>query len=183
MTELSTRRRILAGLGTAGSLALAGCTGGSGDGGGGDDGGGDVGTDTLTPAPVEADETVRVGPDGDLVFAPAELRVEVGATVAWVWDSSGHTLTVQRKPGASDWRGTNLSTKETGYVLTETFDVEGRYDYYCTPHQSAGMSGTLLVGGESPTGTATAAGSPTDETTPTSPSPTDGSGGGGDGSY
>lgn len=150
MTTHRTRRDMLRAIGTAGAVTLAGCTGGNGDGqtdGGG--GGGDEGEPEATES-VDADEVVTVGPNGDLVFEPAELAVEVGTTVAWKWDSGGHTVTVNDQPQGSQWRGTNLSTKESGYVLTKTFDVAGRYDYYCTPHRSSGMKGTVVVG-ETPT--------------------------------
>ncbi|WP_255150516.1 plastocyanin/azurin family copper-binding protein [Halorarius halobius] len=173
MTRHTTRRDALAAITTAGTLALTGCIGGQDAGGGGNDDGDTptpTSTSTSTSTPVEADATVTVGPGGDLTFAPSQLRVAVGATVAWRWDSGGHSLTVRRKPGESDWRGTNLSTKEAGYVLTETFEVAGRYDYYCTPHQGAGMSGTLFVGGESPTGTAPSAEEASATTTPTAES-------------
>lgn len=116
---------------------------GSDDGGGDDDdgsGGGDTDDGGM------ADETVRVGPGGDLVFDPAETTVEVGATVEWVWDSDTHTVTPESVPDGSDWEGTGSTTHDAGYSHSHTFETEGQYDYYCEPHRSAGMVGTLTVG-------------------------------------
>lgn len=178
------RRDLVRFLGATGAVALAGCIGGSGPQvGDGDD------TDTETNEPIEADHVVTVGPGGDLRYDPADLRVAVDSTVAWKWDSGGHTVTVEDKPQGSSWRGTNLSTKEAGYVMARTFDVEGTYEYYCTPHQSDGMTGTLVVSEETATatggGNATATGNGTGTGTGTGTT-VDGGGeddGGGGGNY
>jgi plastocyanin len=162
-----TRRAVL---GSAAAMAtgLAGCTGSQdgGSGGDGSDGGSEptptgtseptptatpepTSTDTATPTPeatAAADETVVVGPDGDLVFDPAELRVEVGATVLWRWDSGGHTVTVESQPDGADWRATGQETHESGHTHTHTFEVAGTHEYVCLPHESAGMVGSVTVG-------------------------------------
>lgn len=172
------RRALIRVLGASGVAGLAGCIGGNGP----DPVNGD-GTDTETNEPIDADHVVTVGPDGDLRYEPAELEVEVDSTVAWKWDSGGHTVTVQRKPSGADWRGTNLSEKDAGYVMARTFDVEGTYEYYCTPHQSAGMNGTLEVSEDVGTQTETGDGNATDTGTDTGTGTTVGGGedDGGDG--
>ncbi len=124
---------------------------------------------------MAADYEVVVGPGGALVFDPAELQVEVGATVKWTWASGGHSVTLDSRPNDSDWRGTGLYTHEEGYVMTNTFDTAGVYEYYCNPHRASGMSGTLVVGDETPT-----EGDATPTATPT-PTEDDGAGGGGGG--
>lgn len=171
------RRDALRALGATGVAALAGCVGGGGNGDERDGNGNGDGntTDQPSPTPSNADAVVVVGPGGELRYEPAQLRVDPGAIVAWRWDSGGHTVTVASQPPGSQWRGTNLSAKKAGYVLVHNFEIEGEYEYYCTPHQSDGMTGTVVVGGEaSPTatgdgnatgtgtGTGTGAGSPTD---------------------
>lgn len=176
------RRDALRALGVTGIAALAGCIGGGGGNGGDGDGDGDGdgnGTDKPSPTPANADAIVVVGPGGDFRFEPAQLRVDPGAIVAWRWDSGGHTVTVQSQPPGSQWRGTNLSAKKAGYVLVKTFQIEGEYDYYCTPHQSKGMTGTLVVGGEA-SPTETGGGNATETGTGTG-SPTGGGEDGGDG--
>jgi len=92
----------------------------------------------------DADKTVTVAPDGNHEFSPADLTVEPGTTVAFEWDSGGHTVTVDSQPDDANWSGVD-STQSEGHTLTHTFDVEGTYDYYCQPHQSQ-MQGTITVG-------------------------------------
>lgn len=150
-----TRRAVL-GAAAAMTTGLAGCLGGGGDGadGGGADSGSEP-TPTATPEPtatataastVQADETVVVGPDGDLVFDPSELRIDVGTTVLWRWDSGGHTVTVESQPNGADWQGTGQQIQSAGFTHVHTFEVAGTYEYICVPHESAGMVGTVVVG-------------------------------------
>lgn len=108
-----------------------------GDGGGGGGGGGT--------------ETVAVGPDGSLKFVPGTdepLRVAPGTTVEWVWESDTHNVVPDSQPEGANWEGTpggEGKTYDTGYTYTHTFGTEGTYEYYCAPHESAGMVATLEV--------------------------------------
>lgn len=95
------------------------------------------------------DATVTVGPDGAFEFDPETLEVETGATVEFVWDSGGHDLAVIDQPDEGGWDGV-ADVQGEGYTHTHTFDVEGQYDYVCTPHRGAGMEGTVLVGDVDP---------------------------------
>jgi plastocyanin len=93
-------------------------------------------------------EEVVVGPGGDLVFEPAELTIAPGTTVRWVWDSNNHNVVAESTPEGADWSGTeggDSETYNTGHEYSHTFTVEGTYEYYCTPHQSAGMVGSITV--------------------------------------
>lgn len=96
-------------------------------------------------------------PDGaDVWFDPVGLWVPPGTAVTW---SNGpdqantHTATAYhpandrhalRIPGgAAPW--------DSGYILpgagfTVTLTEEGVYDYYCRPHEMAGMVGRIVVG-------------------------------------
>lgn len=198
--------RVAAAGGTIGLGGLAGCIGESDDGGGGGgadgdggqqaqsdgdtptDDGSDDGDDTEEGTDDEgtddggtAEETIRVGPGGDLVFDPAEASVDVGTTVEWVWDSDTHTVTPESIPDGSDWEGTGSTTHDAGYSHSHTFETEGQYDYYCEPHRSAGMVGTLLVGDVSSDGGTDDDGMDDDETeTPTPTADGDDDGGSGD---
>lgn len=152
MTELTSRRRLLALGGTALATTLAGCGGDGGDGGaGGGDGddGGDA-TPTATSTPTSGSDgggtqEITVGPGGDLVFDPAEVTVPAGTTVEWIWESSFHTVTPQSQPEDADWSGTGTETHDEGYTHSHAFDVAGTYEYYCDPHRGQGMVGTLTV--------------------------------------
>jgi plastocyanin len=143
------RRRVLALGGTALATTLAGC--GSGDGGAGGDGGdgGDDATPTPTSSPTaqtgEApDQVIEVGADG-LNFAPAEVTVSSGATVEWQWVGDFHTVTVESQPEGENWDGTGTETHNEGYTHVHTFSTTGTYEYFCQPHRSSGMVGTLTV--------------------------------------
>ncbi|WP_115862588.1 plastocyanin/azurin family copper-binding protein [Halorussus litoreus] len=93
-------------------------------------------------------EEVAVGPGGSLVFEPAELEIQPGTTVHWVWDSDNHNVQPSAQPEDADWSGTeggDDQTYNTGHEYSYTFEVEGDYEYYCTPHRQAGMTGTITV--------------------------------------
>jgi plastocyanin len=105
-----------------------------------------AGTDTTDGGGSSADHTVVVGPGGSLVFDPAELAVDPGATVEFTWASNFHTVTVESRPDGANWTGTGAETRDSGYTHTHTFEVAGTYEYYCQPHRSSGMVGTVVVG-------------------------------------
>jgi plastocyanin len=88
-------------------------------------------------------------------FTPAGLRVEAGTVVRFINRDAGnsHTATAYhpdlfdrplRIPaGATPW--------DSGFLLPgESFEVQlsvpGVYDYYCLPHEHAGMVGRIVVG-------------------------------------
>lgn len=118
-----TRRGLLVGMAATAVTALAGCTGDSED----------------------EQRTVAVGSD-ETVFDPAELTIEAGTTVTFVWESSGHTIRVDSQPDGSDWAGV-AETKEEGYEHEHTFEVTGTYEYVCEPHEDREMTGTITVEG------------------------------------
>lgn len=91
----------------------------------------------------------------DMRFHPTELTVQVGETVTWWNTSTGmvHTATgdpaevmepahVQLPVGADPWDSGLISAGES---WTHTFDVPGKYRYYCVPHELAGMVATITV--------------------------------------
>jgi plastocyanin len=101
--------------------------------------------------------------DGSHVwFDPVGLRVEPGQTIRWINLDPGnsHTATAYhpqnferplRIPeGAEPWHSDYLLPNESFSV---TLTVEGVYDFYCVPHEHAGMVGRIVVGqpGRSPT--------------------------------
>jgi plastocyanin len=125
-----TALRATAGLVTAGTVGLAGCSGG----GGGSD-----------------DNTVLVGPESQLVYEPADLTVTVGEEVNWVWESDNHNVVPSSQPDGANWTGTEGGDDQLydeGHEYSYTFETAGTYEYYCTPHESAGMVGTITVESE-----------------------------------
>jgi len=135
MTGRLTRRRYLATLSGAAGVALAGCSGGGGT-------------------------TVEM--TDDLTYEPATLSVAVGDTVTWHnVGTTGHSVTAYgaRIPedapffasGGFDAESAARTAYPDGRIIggdayEHTFEVAGRYAYFCVPHERAGMRGTIEVG-------------------------------------
>jgi plastocyanin len=160
-----SRRRFVASIGGAALVGLAGCSSQSAD-----------PEETQTTAPPETTTTAEpttstpttteqdaesTGPVVDMItdnqgsyFDPVGLLVEPGTTVTFVNASGDHSATAYhpdngdqplRIPeGAAPFdSGVYTADDET---FEYTFDVEGVYDYYCTPHEAMGMVGRIVVG-------------------------------------
>ncbi|WP_425461900.1 DUF4397 domain-containing protein [Natronosalvus hydrolyticus] len=93
---------------------------------------------------ADAVETVFVGPDGQNSFDPDTLEIEAGTTVRFTWDSSGHNVSPVSMPDGADWEG-EPSISDAGHEHEHTFEVTGRYEYVCDPHEGAGMTGEIHV--------------------------------------
>ena len=90
----------------------------------------------------------------DNKFDPATVTIVKGGTVTWTNSSSMvHSVTddstkavnktdAQLPPGAQPWDSGLLSPNQT---FSHTFDVAGTYKYFCIPHESLGMLGTIVV--------------------------------------
>ncbi len=90
-------------------------------------------------------------PDGNVIeltgtneFNPDEMTVQTGTTVTWEWTSPNHNIVVDSQPDDADWDG-HEQIESSGHTYEHTFTVAGQYDYYCKPHQSTGMTGTIHV--------------------------------------
>ena len=103
-------------------------------------------TEAAAPeATSGSDYTVKMvnkGADGEaMVFEPAFLKVEKGATVKFVAVDMAHDSVSTFTPeGATGWKGENSKD------VVATLDVEGVYIYKCTPHEMMGMVGVIQVG-------------------------------------
>ena len=90
----------------------------------------------------------------DVWFDPVGVWVEPGQTVRWIVDANVHTTTAYhpkndghslRIPeGATPWDSGFLVNPGDRYDVTLT--VPGVYDYFCQPHEAAGMVGRIVVG-------------------------------------
>ncbi len=123
-------------------------------------GGGFLAAVLLRPAIVLAADTVDItmsgNADGSLVwFDPIGVHVQPGQTLRWTNRDAGnsHTATAYH-PGlwerplripeaATPWDSDYLLPDES---FTVTLTVPGVYDYYCVPHEHAGMVGRIVVG-------------------------------------
>lgn len=123
-------------------------------------GGGLITALSLRSLPADADGVIdivmRGKADGSHVwFDPVGIRIDVGRTVRWTNLDPGnsHTSTAYhpdnfdhplRIPaGATPW--------DSGYLLPNeqflvTLSVPGVYDFFCVPHEHAGMVGRLVAG-------------------------------------
>jgi plastocyanin len=107
---------------------------------------------SLAAAPV----TIRMRSDADgahVGFDPVGLLIQPGQTVrfhceanyhttaAYHPDNADHSLRIPRtaRPWSSD-------VLQPGEDFDVTLTVPGVYDYFCAPHEAAGMVGRLIVG-------------------------------------
>jgi plastocyanin len=105
-------------------------------------------------------------------FRPASIEVPPGTTVVWQNTSKqGHTVTAYEgtlPDGAEFWASGGFDSQaaaENGWTsgangnLTQnqtfehTFEVVGTHEYYCIPHEAAGMRGEVVVSEDATTAT------------------------------
>ncbi|QCC47788.1 halocyanin domain-containing protein [Halobellus limi] len=169
MPRSTPTRRTFLGATAAITAGLAGCSGGSGggsgDGSGGSDGsggdGGGSGDGGSTPSfdgylsgtsnydgvvdQTGSDEvTVTVGAEangGNFGFGPAAVRVSAGTTVVWEWNGKGSLHNVVAEDGSFE----SEQVQEAGHTFSQTFEEPGTVKYYCTPHETIGMKGVVVV--------------------------------------
>jgi len=103
--------------------------------------------------PTDHAEVKMITKDGEYHFAPHVARVNVGGTVTFDNESGSHSAAAYHpdndKPqlapdGAASWDSGLLT--EQGATFEHTFETEGVYHYYCEPHESLGMIGSVIVG-------------------------------------
>jgi plastocyanin len=123
-------------------------------------GGGILAALLVRPAVAAAADTVEIvmrgKADGSHVwYDPSGIHIQPGQTIRWTNRDPGNSHTVTcyhpemfdrplRMPaGAKPWDSDYLLPDESFSVtLTRT----GIYDYYCVPHEHAGMVGRIVVG-------------------------------------
>lgn len=97
----------------------------------------------------------------DLTFEPETATIARGGTVTWEnVGSIEHTVTAYEDKipdgaayfasGGFDSEGAARRKMSAGLIAAGetfewTFDVTGRYEYFCIPHERAGMTGTIEV--------------------------------------
>jgi plastocyanin len=108
--------------------------------------GGGGGSDTTTGPNGGGGGTGSAVTVGNNFFSPSSMSVAPGATVTWTW-AAGDTLHqiafVDNAPG---------SAKQNTGTFQRTFSTAGTYNYFCTVHGPALMSGTITVGSGGSTG-------------------------------
>jgi plastocyanin len=118
-----------------------------------------AGAAAIRHLPASAAEPADVVMKGDAIgsdvwFDPIGLWVPPGATVTWRNDdpANSHTTTAYhpanrnhplRIPaGAEPWNSDYLLP---GQRFSVTLTVPGVYDFFCIPHEMAGMAGRIVV--------------------------------------
>ena len=100
-------------------------------------------------------DVVVVNMQPDLTFQPVHVQVRAGQTIRWVNTSNfDHTSTadpaksldpeanVRLPSGAATWDSGSITP---GGSFEHTFQVTGDYTYFCIPHESQVMVGTITV--------------------------------------
>jgi halocyanin-like protein len=91
--------------------------------------------------------TVEVGAGSNQVaYAPTNIWVEPGTTVNFEWVSNGHNVLPNTQPEGAGWSGSGQALEDSGFTYSHTFETEGMYTYYCSPHEQLGMKGAIAVG-------------------------------------
>lgn len=107
-----------------------------------------------TDAAGEVEIHMRSDKAGGVVgFDPVGLLLAPGTTVRWVCDANVHTTSAYSPKNMNHSQRIPLAAQpwSSGFLLPGqhfevTFTVEGVYDYYCMPHELAGMVGRLIIG-------------------------------------
>lgn len=98
-------------------------------------------TASTSFALVDVFEGETIEANGSLEFSPSALTIDAGTQVRWVNVSTVlHTVTPD---GHTEWTSATLA--DDGDTFIHTFDTPGTYLYFCQPHQSQGMTGTITV--------------------------------------
>jgi plastocyanin len=88
---------------------------------------------------------------GGLHFSPVSVSISVNDSVVWNWTNAFHSSTSGTNGVHGEDNGTPCGLWDTGVIgslphsFTNVFTTNGIFDYYCSPHASAGMTGQVLV--------------------------------------
>ena len=118
------------------------------------------GPNVVEGVPEDADHVVDMQA---VAFEPAELTVSAGDTVAWKHAAGeAHNVVAYEEelPGdASYWASGDFDSEEaaregwengkgavqSGQAYVHTFEATGTHEYFCVPHEAAGMVGSVTV--------------------------------------
>lgn len=87
-------------------------------------------------------EVLNGGGPAGLAYDPPAIEIDVGTTVVWEWTGEGGAHNVVAEDESFN---SGDAVDEEGKRWDHTFDEEGTYTYYCTPHRAAGMKGVIFV--------------------------------------
>ena len=94
--------------------------------------------------PANVDAAVDMTPV--LRFSPNPLRIKAGETVEFRNISAfTHTVSSRARAIPAGAEPFNSGQIKGGGTYRHTFTVPGTYNYFCDPHEGAGMSGIIIV--------------------------------------
>jgi halocyanin-like protein len=112
--------------------------------------------DGTVDARGQSEVTVAVGAEGNggaFAFDPPAIHVDPGTTVVWEWTGNGGTHNVVE---LDESFASGDPVEDAGTTFERTFEEQGMYKYYCSPHRSLGMKGAVVVGNPDVSGSDTA---------------------------
>ena len=74
-------------------------------------------------------------------FAPVQVTIQVGQTVLWAFGSGNHNVLFDEIPGAP----ADCPQVVSAGTCTRQFLTAGSFGFFCGPHYSVGMVGTVVV--------------------------------------
>ncbi len=77
-------------------------------------------------------------------FSPSSATIKAGESVTWVWSGGTHSVTNGTDPNLPETRLFDEGPKSSG-SFTFTFNTPGTYPFFCRPHFTMGMKGTITV--------------------------------------
>jgi plastocyanin len=100
--------------------------------------------------------TIRMRSDADgghVGFDPVGLLIQPGQMLRWICEANYHTAAAYHPDNADHSLRIPRATKpwssdvlQPGEHFDLTLTVPGVYDYFCAPHEQAGMVGRIIVG-------------------------------------
>jgi len=92
---------------------------------------------------VDETDAIEVDLTASNAFSPQTVTVKVGQTVRWVWKGGAHNVV----SGSSCTEDGNFKSGASvaGGTFDKKFEVAGTFPYYCEPHCTVGMTGTVIV--------------------------------------
>lgn len=100
-------------------------------------------TSTEVDSIVSEPQTVVVSVDStNLRFTPSTVTIDEGDTVHFFW---GGQALPHNAVEADETFDSGEPERDVDYSFTFEFGMAGEYDFFCEPHQSVGMEGTITV--------------------------------------
>ena len=113
----------------------------------------------LLACPAAAADTIVVQQIGN-TFVPADIVINEGDTVQWIWSNGNHDVTEGNDGVVNGNEAFYELLDQQNQVVNITFDAAflaanprpgNLYDYFCEPHFILGMVGTVQVCAPAPT--------------------------------